>query len=244
MVRIYGSTGLSPNQELVRRFFSGRAASYAADVGEILDEGQVASAMLYGEASDAERRSIEEFSTISEKLPLGPNARVLDVGCGLGRWAGQLWDKVGHYLGVDIVEELVRLAERRFQDANHVQFLLSNDSPVTKPLDGERFDLTLLAGVVHYVGDDEAIQLLQSISEITNGGKVYIRGPFAKRERLLLASEWSPGLNSRYSALYRTVEEFLDLVPQSWVVEHEGLLFAGHSDQQETEQRYWIFNAC
>ena len=84
-------------------------------------------------------------------------ARVLDLGCGNGRLAELLdGERAGtSYVGVDAVEELLKIARRRSQGLSNVSasyHLLDLSAPDwSRPLRGDAFDCVLALAVLHHV---------------------------------------------------------------------------------------------
>jgi 2-polyprenyl-3-methyl-5-hydroxy-6-metoxy-1,4-benzoquinol methylase len=89
--RIYGSkTDLDRNK--VHEFWNNR-----------LIEGQsLASVMLRQKDDDqAKARNEQEKIMLYRLLGEQKNLRIVDVGCGLGRWADNLGDRIERYHGID-----------------------------------------------------------------------------------------------------------------------------------------------
>lgn len=93
---------------------------------------------------------------------------VLDVGCGPGTNAATL-SQVGRYLGVDISEEYVGYARRRYGD----HFVVAD---VTEGIPGEGgFELVVLNSLMHHLDDAGASRLLASLrSLLMPGGEIHI----------------------------------------------------------------------
>ena len=89
--------------------------------------------------------------------------RVLDAGCGTGEFA-HLFNPAG-YVGIDIHAGYVRLA-RRMNSSHHFE---SADF-ITWEGRGERFDLVLINGVLHHLGDPDARALLETALHHTAPG--------------------------------------------------------------------------
>lgn len=82
------------------------------------------------------------------------NARVLEIGCGLGIITSAISKKASYVLAVDISRENVRLA-RLYVDEPHVQFevmdVLQDELPSSKV---ELFDVIVLADVIEHIPKD------------------------------------------------------------------------------------------
>ena len=58
--------------------------------------------------NENEKRIVEKFI---EKIQ---NPRILDIGCGIGRWAENLQNKFEYYVGVDFSEGFINYASKKF----------------------------------------------------------------------------------------------------------------------------------
>lgn len=76
--------------------------------------------------------------------------RVLDMGCGSGRWDVLVAPLVGDLVAADASREALQVARRNVQSAN-VSFVES--SPDTLPFPDGYFDLIFSVGVLHHVPD-------------------------------------------------------------------------------------------
>jgi cyclopropane fatty-acyl-phospholipid synthase-like methyltransferase len=174
-------------------------------------------------------------------LHVKPNDRVLDLGCGAGRWAEVIVPHTERYLGVDFSVPLLEVARRRFpgtdfQIMNVAQF--DPDKLMTPP----PFTLVICSGVMTYVNDSDLGALLAQLSRVmTERSRLYLREPMAKDRRLALDSHWSDELQADYSAIYRTRSEYLELLHslEGFRVQAEGESFPRElQNRAETEQRY------
>jgi SAM-dependent methyltransferase len=73
------------------------------------------------------------------------NARLLDFGCGSGRWAGFFTERGLRYSGVDISAEMLRLARARFPEAS-----FSKIEGDRIPFPDRSFDIGCSIGVIHH----------------------------------------------------------------------------------------------
>lgn len=228
----------------IEAFFAGRA--------EKRDERNPYVSVIYQDRNPelAERRDREEKALILPKLALTPGSRVLDVGCGLGRWADALQGKVARYVGVDFSPEMIALARER-HDAGWAEFRVLGAQDVSAATLGVAgaFDRAIIAGVFIYMDDEDVVRCLKGLRELlAPGGLVYVREPMAVDERLTLNGVWSEELQQTYYAIYRTraelgalIEEGLGAPPPEFVP-----LFAdaGLNNRAETRQFYCIIGSA
>lgn len=103
----------------------------------------------WGEVSHAERRCIEEA--------FYEGCRVLDLGCGAGRFASLLGDRAGAYLGVDASAEMIAAARDR--------------NPQHSFMEGD---------INHFSADEQAWDLILLMGNVIDG-----LHPFSRRKTLL-----------------------------------------------------------
>lgn len=163
----------------------------------------------------AEQRDREEKALILPKLELSADSRLLDVGCGVGRWADAVQGRVARYLGIDFSAEMIELARLRHDPAwAEFRVMAAQDiSPATLG-DANGFDRVIIAGVFIYMDDEEIVRALAGLREVLSPGRrlIYLREPLALEERLTLNGVWSEELQQHYYAVYRTRAELEGLV--------------------------------
>ena len=94
-----------------------------------------------------------------------PGSKILDVGCGPGNNAHHFLDS--EYTGVDLSPAYIEEATRKFRMHGNVRFFCSDanvflDARHTE----EKFDLIFMCGVLQQLNDDEALNVLYSISKL------------------------------------------------------------------------------
>ena len=95
-------------------------------------------------------------------LGLGPDAHLLDVGCGTGQLATALepfLSPAGAYVGTDIAPEAIAFCRRKFQRPNF-QFVESEMTGV--PLSGRRFDFVYFGSVFTHMYTPEIRAMLEA----------------------------------------------------------------------------------
>ena len=92
---------------------------------------------------------------LREYIHPAPGDRVLDIGCGPGTMVPYLPGT--EYFGLDVSEEYIEKARRRFP---HVRFVCQRVGEVDQ-VERDYFDIVLALGVLHHLDDAEALTLFQ-----------------------------------------------------------------------------------
>ena len=95
---------------------------------------------------------------------LPPNPRVVDLGCGHGRWCRVMAPYARHVVGVDTNEESI-VAARAKTKARNVEFRVGD---ITRSLPGMHFDAALLSHVLEHIDSDHVYAFLRSIRELSD----------------------------------------------------------------------------
>lgn len=231
-----------------RDFFEGRGRKY--------NEAHPYTSVCYQDDNPelAARRDRHEKQMVLPLLGVGPETRVLDVGCGVGRWADTLAPLCAAYLGLDFSESLLEVARERVPAhlAERVRFQhkamqdMVGASPADFSLDPP-FSCCLLSGILLYLNDQDVAASLRALAGFLDRPcTVYIREPVGTEERLTLDRHYSEDLHASYSAIYRTVPQYRDLLAASFVpaglrVRHEGFLLPPElANRQGTTQYYFV----
>jgi len=241
--RIQGSV-VDLDQDQVRDFFESR--------GKGIDPASPITSILYQDKHPevARERDLHESRKVVPLLRLGGAERVLDLGCGIGRWAGHLGSQVEGGLGLDVSESLIEFARtQRFGAPWRFEVLSADElSPERTAAFGfaEPFDLVVVSGVCIYLNDDMLDRMLGGVASVTHAGStLYIREPVGRGERLTLDGFWSE-LGDRYSAIYRTIDDYVDRLRTAFG-EGAETLEAGPMyedprlhNRRETFQYFWL----
>jgi ubiquinone/menaquinone biosynthesis C-methylase UbiE len=201
-------------------------------------------------------RDVLEKNKILPMLSINADYRVLDIGCGVGRWGDALSQILtqGVYVGVDYSAELIKVAkEYSMNDVNNNRKYLvgsfQNLTDVLKDNGVDRFfDVVLINGVLMYINDSDIDRCLGSISGLVKStAKVYIKESVSLRSRLTLKEIFSNELGSVYSAIYRGKDEYDRLIRNNmsgFSVLSEGATFeeTNLNNRKETTSYYWILS--
>lgn len=91
-------------------------------------------------------------------LEIIPGTRVLDVGCGVGRWSSLLAARGAQVTGMDLSPTMIAEANRRAAEngvANRCRFLVQDLAQLDA---GEKFDLVLGVTVLQHILDPQALR--------------------------------------------------------------------------------------
>jgi SAM-dependent methyltransferase len=200
-------------------------------------------ATMYQDASLASRRDREEKDRVLPLLDCRKDDRVLDLGCGTGRWAELIAPQTDAYLGIDFAEDLLAVARERVPTATFQVRSVTRVGEEGLAL-SPPFSLIICSGILIYVNDDDVRSMFRALSKIAGPlCRIYLREPMAKERRLTLDRHWSDELQDHYSAIYRTRAEYLDLLGEleGFEISIEGEPFSANlQNRTDTEQRFMV----
>ena len=113
------------------------------------EEASVAAYSL-GNAEILERVTQEVIDLLADWSLLGPDQRVLEIGCGIGRMQAALAPRVAEAVGIDISPKMVAAARRRCRGLANVRFSVVSGRDLAE-FPAERFDLVLAVDSFPYV---------------------------------------------------------------------------------------------
>ena len=243
LVREKNSTKSLDYQE-TRRFFDNRAEKYNSDNPYSVTMYQDNNSQL------VQQRNQHETQKLLPLLRLNEDSRVLDLACGIGRWADAINVDVAEYCGIDFSEKLISIANQR-KSKPGMTFLSGSmtelHSVLTRNGKGT-FNRILMIGILMYLNDGDIISVLeQTEKHCERSAVICIREPIGLDSRLTLKDFYSEELHDQYNAIYRTDSEIKDILSKSLIskgfsITHEGFLFeeAQLNNRKETAQYYYI----
>lgn len=157
--------------------------------------------------------NIYEQENILPKLHITKESNVLDIGCGMGRWAEQVIPLCNYYCGVDFSAEMIKAAKERlgskresFEFLNYsFQELVEQKKEAFKG----KFDRLIIAGVCMYINDAELPGCLEKLLTFFKEDSIfYLTETVGVEKRLTLKEFYSDALKCDYDAIYRTPKEY------------------------------------
>ncbi len=230
MTRIVGSIETEKHPSIdcasVKAFFKKRALK-AASLGHV-------QAVIYQDKNPvlAAKRDWAEKEKLLPLLQLKGEESVLDVGCGTGRWADAVISHCQSYVGSDFSEELIEIANSRFQHTPNAHFICTPSEQVAAALPHRQFQVILSMGLLIYLNDQELNQTLAAYRTLAGATcKILLREPMATRERLTIHEHYSEEMDQVYNAIYRTETELRQLLQHN-LFDH-GFRLIGSGDVYE-----------
>ena len=200
----------------------------------------------------AVQRDEQEKQKICGLLELKPGQRVLDLGCGVGRWGEELCGRGLYYVGIDGSPALIERAQKNLQQFPNRKLLVGLFQEFLNILkengEGEAFSLIFVNGVFMYLNDEDFGKALDDIKCVCGSEcQIYIKESMGVEERLTLDQIYSEGLRQEYSAIYRSISEYREATTKvfgsgDFQLISEGELFdASLHNRKETTDYYMIW---
>ncbi len=113
----------------------------------------------------------DELSFVVDLIP--EKARVLDVGCGNGRFLGVLDDKEISYAGIDFSEGLIAIARDRYQKRPNTTFFVGD--ALALPFSDHSFETVVSFAVLHHIPSCAyRVQFLREMARVVKPGSLII----------------------------------------------------------------------
>lgn len=227
-----------------KEFFKHRAGKFRTD--------NPYSVTMYQDNNEklVRERNKKETEKLKPLLELKETSRVLDVGCGIGRWGDAITEPIEEYCGMDFSGELIKIAKERNEKTNYFfcEGAVTDIEQVLSQNEKANYNVILLMGILMYVNDMDMEEVFRQLeNKCMEHTKICIREPIGVEERLTLKEFFSEDLNDNYNAIYRTRDElvtFLEkgLLNKGFKIEQEGFLFDEENlnNRKETTQYYFV----
>lgn len=205
-------------------------------------------AVLLGSQKDSKHsdlRNEREFALLKNIFSNNfKDLTVLDIGCGMGRWANNFRDGIKLYHGIDFSENFIEGNKARFYDYKNLEFFVMSASDMDLSKLNNTYDLVIINGVLMYINDDKLNGLFENLNKL-NPKYLYIQESISiLNDRLTLKDFYSQELESQYSAIYRTKSEYeyyFDNTLSSYEVKLTDLLLDDETGaRKETNAQYWF----
>lgn len=105
------------------------------------------------------------FLDLLKQIPDIKDKKVLEVGCGIGRWAEFLTKRGIDYTGIDISPKMVKVAKQRVLNG---KFFVSSGE--TLDFEDETFDLAFSITVLHHIPYEGKLKMIKEISRVVKKG--------------------------------------------------------------------------
>nr|WP_254639503.1 class I SAM-dependent methyltransferase [Cohnella sp. GbtcB17] len=207
-------------------------------------------AVLLGDQNPthAEQWNRFEKDFVLPQLRITPTSSVLDIGCGIGRWAESIIPAAGYYCGTDFSSEMVEAARKRnsYADCDYDFHCLSFQETVCKPAEFYKkgFNRLIVGGVCMYINDEELPGCYDGVLKLLDEHCiVYFTETVAVEKRLTLDECPSEALKTNYDVIYRTPKEYKEyykvFTDAGFVIKEQKYLPHLNSEKQFIETDRW-----
>ena len=159
----------------------------------------------------AKKRDKFEKKKIKKIIKLNENDVVLDIGCGIGRWAEKISKRVKKYVGIDYSEDFIKIAKKKYFKEKNINFICLEGPNLldAKVKAHSPYTVILIMGLFPYINEKESYNIIKKIKKINSKNcKIIIREPIAIDKEFVLDNVWSDDMETSYSAKYRTYKWF------------------------------------
>ena len=174
------------------------------------------------------------------------NPRILDIGCGIGRWAENLINQFDSYTGVDFSEGFINFASEKFANYTNIKFYNNSILNLDKEILDSKFNFIICTGVLMYVNDTNLSKFFKTLKQMTNTcniQNIYIQESISIMENRLTLNQFeSKDLKTNYNAIYRTKQEYEEYFKTNKfdIIKTDLLLDNKSGAREETNAQYWI----
>jgi len=188
------------------------------------------------------KRNQHEYNILKSLLNQDKKIKILDLGCGLGRWASNLIEEIDIYDGIDFSLKFINAATEIYKDKNNINFYHMSATNIDCKIIFKKYDLIILNGVCMYINDEDLKPLMSSLINFTaEDGNIYLQESVSViNQRLTLKNFPSKELGVDYNAIYRTPEEYNNILSDFEIITTDLLLNEETGARKETNAQYWF----
>jgi ubiquinone/menaquinone biosynthesis C-methylase UbiE len=119
---------------------------------------------------------LEQRLALRSWLSVAPGCRVLDIGCGVGRWSRLLASRGAKVTGIDLSPTMIEEAERRAVQAGVAERCMFHVQDVSDLEVGAEFDVVLAVTVLQHILDPERLRaaLTAMSHRLAPGGRIVL----------------------------------------------------------------------
>ena len=189
-------------------------------------------------------------------LKVNQSSKILDIGCGVGRWGDELTPCLenGIYVGVDYSDSLIKVAQKAAEQDNTIDkrvYCVGSFQKINEILENKKikfkYDIIIINGVLMYINDFDLDKCIKNVTELSNNhSRIYIKESVGIEARLTLNKVYSKELTSDYSAIYRSVKEYEMLFAKYFqqfqkISSGETFIETELHNRKETTSYFWIY---
>jgi SAM-dependent methyltransferase len=193
----------------------------------------------------AKERDNFEKKRIQKILNISKDDTILDVGCGIGRWAESFSEVAKNYVGVDYIDDFIKIANLKYIDKDNLHFICLEGSELSnsKVKSYSPYTVFMILGLHPYIDDEECYDIFKKLIALSaENSQIIIREPIGVEKEIVLDNVWSEDMETYYTAKYRThnwfIKMFNDIIyPKGFKLNLDEALYPDHLNNRiETKQ--------
>lgn len=222
----------------VKRFWEGRARRYNEIPFESVANLEQDEPQLKVKIDDESRKV---FSWLPDLVGLS----ILDLGAGVGQWTFRFAERgASKVVAVEYAAGLAEIGQEEAQKRGFsvVEFRVS---PAEVFDTDEEFDLVFISGLFVYLTDPQCEQLMDRLCRFVRiGGRLMLRDGTGTPTRHEIDDRHSEHLGVRYSAIYRTRDDYVRLMEGVGLTleQDENMFPEGHPLNKYSETRLRLYS--
>jgi ubiquinone/menaquinone biosynthesis C-methylase UbiE len=201
--------------------------------------------------NDEEPKHAEEWDKFEKEyilpqLKIDKSSNVLDIGCGIGRWAESIIPLANYYVGTDYAPKMVEAAQDRNKQYSNCKFYNYSFQDLVKNKKDfkEKFSKLIIGGVCMYINDTDLKVCFNGLNDFLDDlCTIYFTETVAVETRLTLNEFYSDALKSKYDVIYRTSAEYNEyykvLLDKGFRIVKQDYLPKINSDEKYKETERW-----